>query len=118
MSFSNFAKATMLTQLLLTTKAVDGTHRVKLGSNGTIIPEAAVLSVALKVYGHNPPVITNTSTAQWTAASSWATPITDVYIVNATSEDVLLTGKLDSPYPMSIGTIFEVPALSWEASLV
>lgn len=118
MSFSNFAKATMLTQLLLTTKTVGGTHRVKLGSNGTIIPEAAVLSVALKVYGHNPPVITNTSTAQWTAASSWATPITDVYIINATSEDVLLTGKLDSPYPMSIGTIFEVPALSWEASLV
>ena len=118
MSFSNFAKATMLTQLLLVTRVWDGTHRVKLGSNGTIIPEAGVLSIALKVYGHNPPVITNTSTAQWTAATTWATPITDVYIVNAKSEDVLLTGKLDTPYPMPIGTIFEVPTLSWEASLV
>jgi len=118
MSFSNFAKATMLTQLLLVTRAGDGTHRVKLGSNGTIIPEAGVLSIALKVYGHNPPVITNTSTAQWTAATTWATPITDVYIVNAKSEDVLLTGKLDTPYPMPRGTIFEVPTLSWEASLV
>jgi len=118
MSFSNFAKATMLTQLLLVTRAVNGTHRVKLGSNGTIIPEAASLSIALKVYGHNPPVITNTSTAQWTAASDWVTPITDVYIVNAASEDVLLTGKLDSPYPMLTGNIFEVPTLSWEASLV
>lgn len=118
MSFSNFAKATMLTQLLLVTRAVNGTHRVKLGSNGTIIPEAGSLSIALKVYGHNPPVITNTSTAQWTAASNWATPITEVYILNALSNDVLLTGKLDSPYPMLIGSIFEVPALSWEASLV
>lgn len=118
MSFSNFAKATMLTQLLLVTRAVNGTHRVKLGSNGTIIPEAASLSIALKVYGHNPPVITNTSTAQWTAASDWVTPITEVYILNALSNDVLLTGKLDEPYPMLTGTYFEVPALSWEASLV
>lgn len=118
MSFSNFAKATMLTQLLLVTRAVNGTHRVKLGSNGTIIPEAASLSIALKVYGHNPPVITNNSTIGWTAASNWATPITEVYILNALSNDVLLTGKLDEPYPMLTGTYFEVPALSWEASLV
>lgn len=118
MSFSNFAKHAMLSQLLLTTRKTDGLHRVALGSNGTIIPEAAIYATYLKVYGHNPPVITNNSTIGWTAASNWATPITEVYILNALSNDVLLTGKLDEPYPMLTGTYFEVPALSWEASLV
>ena len=123
MSFSNFSKHIMLSQLLTLTQNVSGQHRVALGNNGTLLNTATHLgaieqNLTLHVYGHNPPSITNTTGLIWTAINNWPTPITEVYILNALSNDVLLTGKLDNPHEMLAGNIFNLEALSWEAAIV
>lgn len=123
MAFSNFSKHLMLSQLLTSTKTNTGEHRVALGNNGTLLSSATHLgateqNVLLKTYGHNPPSITNTTGLIWTAINNWPTSITEVYILNALSNDVLLTGKLDNPHEMLAGNIFNLEALSWEAAIV
>lgn len=123
MSFSNFSKHIMLSQLLTLTQNVSGQHRVALGNNGTLLDiathlGATIQDITLHVYGHNPPAITNTTALNWSAINNWPTPITEVYILNAGSNDVLLTGKLDNPHEMSAGNIFNLETLSWEAALV
>lgn len=123
MSFSNFSKHTMLSQLLNATRTTSGQHRVALGNNGTLLNTATHLgateqNLTLHVYGHNPPSITNTTGLIWTAINNWPTMITEVYILNALSNDVLLTGKLDNPREMLAGNVFNLEALSWEAAIV
>lgn len=123
MSFSNFSKHTMLSQLLNATRTTSGQHRVALGNNGTLLNTATHLgateqNLTLHVYGHNPPSITNTTGLIWTAINNWPTPVTEVYILNALSNDVLLTGKLDNPHEMLAGNVFNLEALSWEAAIV
>lgn len=123
MSFSNFSKHIMLSQLLTLTQNVSGQHRVALGNNGTLLDiathlGATIQDITLHVYGHNPPSITNTTGLIWTAINNWPTPITEVYILNALSNDVLLTGKLENPHEMLAGNVFNLEALSWEAAIV
>ena len=123
MSFSNFSKHTMLSQLLNATRTTSGQHRVALGNNGTLLNTATHLgateqNLTLHVYGHNPPSITNTTGLIWTAINNWPTPVTEVYILNALSNDVLLTGKLDNPHEMLAGNVFNLEALSWGAAIV
>ena len=115
----------MLSALLEATKRLsDGKHKVVPASNGVILNPATYIGanpiyVQLHIYGHNPPVITNSDPIQWTAISANWPSITEVLIVNdSTGQEVLLTGTLSSPYPMPIGNSFIASANSWEASLV
>lgn len=125
MSFSNFSKTVMLSALLEATKRLsDGKHKVVPAHNGVILNPATYLGanplyIQLHIYGHNPPVITNSEPIQWTANSiNWPT-ITEVFIVNdSTGQEILMTGALSSPYAMPIGNTFIASANSWEASLV
>lgn len=124
MSFSNFAKTEMLTALLTATARLsDGKHRIVPSHNGLIIDPtiyvgADPIYVQLSVYGHNPPVMTNDESFQWVAGNNWPT-ITEIYITNeSTGHEIMLTGTLDAPYPMTLGSIFNMDAHAWEASLV
>lgn len=123
MAFSDFSKHLMLSQLLTSTKTNTGEHRVALGNNGTLISSATnfgaiIQNLTLHCYGHNPPSITNTTGLVWTASNNWSVVVTEVYILNALSNDVLLTGKLDNPHEMLAGNVFNLEALSWEAAIV
>lgn len=123
MAFSDFSKHLMLSQLLTSTKTNTGEHRVALGNNGTLISPATnfgatIQNLTLHCYGHNPPSITNTTGLVWTASNNWSVVVTEVYILNALSNDVLLTGKLDNPHEMLAGNVFNLEALSWEAAIV
>lgn len=117
MSFSNFAKTLMLTELLKqTARPSDGKHKVAIANNGTII-NTPYKYVTLQVYGHNPPVITNAEPIQWTATSALP-DITEVYVLNeSVGNEIVLKGQIIN-YPMPIGTVFVIPANAWEASLV
>lgn len=110
----------MLSALVSSTRTTGGFHRIVLANNGTKLSQlgADEKLITLHVYGHNPPAITNTTGATWTAGNNWTLPITEVYILNAESEDIVLKGVLDTPYVMTTGKDFVVPNLSWEAAIV
>ena len=118
MSFTNFSKTLMLTTLLTqTARPSDGKHKVVVANNGVINALATPQYVTLKVFGHNPPVITNVEPIQWTADTLWP-DINEVYVVNdSTGQEIILKGQLVN-YPMLNGAVFLIPANAWEASLV
>jgi len=118
MSFTNFSKTIMLTALLTqTARLSDGKHKVVVANNGVINALAPAQYVTLKVYGHNPPVITNAEPIQWTADTLWP-DINEVYVVNdSTGQEIILKGQLVN-YPMLNGAVFLIPTNAWEASLV
>ena len=118
MSFTNFAKTIMLTTLLTqTARASDGKHKVVVANNGTINANAPAQYVTLKVYGHNPPVITNAEPIQWTSTGAWGV-INEVYVVNdSIGQEIILKGQ-GVNYSLSNGAVFLIPTNAWEASLV
>lgn len=118
MSFTNFSKTLMLTTLLTqTARPSDGKHKVLVANNGIINTLATPQYVTLKVFGHNPPVITNVEPIQWTATTVWPS-INEIYVVNeSTGQEIILKGQV-TDYPMFNGSVFIIPANAWEASLV
>ena len=120
---TDFSKHLMLTALLTTTRNLTTLkHRAVPLHNGVLIDPAVYLGADarvfdLHVYGHNPPAVTNTEVIQWTAINNWPT-ITEIAILNAGSQDVLVRATLPSPYTMTAGSIFTVPINSWEIALV
>lgn len=118
MSFTNFSKTLMLTALLnQTARPSDGKHKVVVANNGVINALAPAQYVTLKVFGHNPPVITNVEPIQWTATTVWPS-INEIYVVNeSTGQEIVLKGQV-TDYPMLNGSVFIIPANAWEASLV
>lgn len=122
-AITDFSKHLMLSSLLTTTRNLNTLkHRAVPLHNGVLIDPAVYLGAAervfeLHVYGHNPPAITNTETIQWTAINNWPT-ITEIAILNANSQDILVIATLPAPYTMTAGSIFTVPINSWEIALV
>lgn len=120
---TDFSKHLMLTALLTATRNLSTLkHRAVPLHNGVLIDPAVYLGAAervfeLHVYGHNPPAVTNTEVIQWTAINNWPT-ITEIAILNANSQDILVIATLPSPYTMTAGSIFTVPINSWEIALV
>ena len=122
-AITDFSKHLMLTALLTTTRNLTTLkHRAVPLHNGVLIDPAVYLGADarvfdLHVFGHNPPAVTNTEVIQWTAINNWPT-ITEIAILNAGSQDVLVRATLPSPYTMTAGSIFTVPINSWEIALV
>ena len=122
-AITDFSKHLMLTALLTTTRILTTLkHRAVPLHNGVLIDPAIYLGAnarvfGLHVYGHNPPAVTNTEVIQWTAINNWPT-ITEIAILNAGSQDVLVRATLPSPCTMTAGSIFIVPINSWEIALV
>lgn len=122
-AITDFSKHLMLTALLTTTRNLTTLkHRAVPLHNGVLIDPAIYLGADarvfnLHVYGSNPPAVTNTEVIQWTAINNWPT-ITEIAILNAGSQDVLVRATLPSPYTMTAGSIFTVPINSWEIALV
>ena len=122
-AITDFSKHLMLTALLTTTRNLSTLkHRAVPLHNGVLIDPAVYLGADarvfdLHVFGHNPPAVTNTEVIQWTAINNWPT-ITEIAILNAGSQDVLVRAILPSPYTMTAGSIFTVPINSWEIALV
>lgn len=122
-AITDFSKHLMLTALLTTTRNLTTLkHRAVPLHNGVLIDPAVYLGADarvfnLHVYGSNPPAVTNTEVIQWTAINNWPT-ITEIAILNAGSQDVLVRATLPSPYTMTAGSIFTVPINSWEIALV
>ena len=113
-AITDFSKHLMLTALLTTTRNLTTLkHRAVPLHNGVLIDPAIYLGAD----GHNPPAVTNTEVIQWTAINNWPT-ITEIAILNAGSQDVLVRATLPSPYTMTAGSIFTVPINSWEIALV
>jgi len=122
-AITDFSKHLMLSALLTTTRNLTTLkHRAVPLHNGVLIDPAVYLGADarvfdLHVFGHNPPAVTNTEVIQWTAINNWPT-ITEIAILNAGSQDVLVRATLPSPYTMTAGSIFTVPINSWEIALV
>ena len=122
-AITDFSKHLMLTALLTTTRNLTTLkHRAVPLHNGVLINPAVYLGADaqvfdLHVFGHYPPAVTNSEVIQWTAINNWPT-ITEIAILNAGSQDVLVRATLPSPYTMTAGSIFTVPINSWEIALV